>query len=374
MATSVQNSVKARFDADALSEFLNHGWMLALDADRILVGWGEWSEAANPALDANSCSVFAPDFYFEASRPWRSTRNWDLLERDRFATHVLTGLRVIVNSNSSGKDQQFQWVEPEFSDFEKPWSQIRRSMSEHGLKKAVPVVYERAQGVLTKRRLAQILRSLVGLPKELYLYGFWSENTGLIGATPEVLFSKFAEGPIETMALAGTRAKDADECDGPGQLLRDPKERYEHQLVVDDLKERLSQIGDVGIGSTEVLQLPTLYHLRTRLRARPHAPFTFEQMARSLHPTPALGLAPRALGFDEMRKWDDPTVRSRFGAPFGVTGPFGQHCVVAIRGIEWRGDRLQLGSGCGVVEDSRIEREWQELRLKRESVKRMLGL
>ena len=99
-------------------------------------------------------------------------------------------------------------------------------------------------------------------------------------------------------------------------------------------------------------------------------------MAQELHPTPALGVSPRKLGFDEIARWDDVTLRGRYGAPFGVLlpGTEGMRCFVAIRGVQWQDGSVLLGSGCGVVSESVLEREWKELELKRASVKRILAL
>jgi menaquinone-specific isochorismate synthase len=81
-----------------------------------------------------------------------------------------------------------------------------------------------------------------------------------------------------------------------------------------------------------------------------------------------------------MKRWDHSPLRGRFGAPFGgfyretASAELSQHCLVAIRNIQWQKTDVQLGSGCGIVPDSRLENEWDELKLKRESVKRMLGI
>jgi menaquinone-specific isochorismate synthase len=365
-----------RFNETVLPEFLNNGWMLTLDSNRILVGWGEWSDSSVPSFSAQggsrTCSLYAPDFYLDAASPWKRTTHWDVVERDRFATLVLTGHDLKVNPNVNGKDQGFQWVEPEFTVFERSFKEIRKGMTERGLVKGVPVVFSQAREKLGAARRGGILRSLCALPRQLYVYGFWSENEGMIGATPEVLFSKSPNSPVETMALAGTRGK--SELDAGQILMRDPKERYEHQLVVNDLKNRFSTVGQVAVGTIEVLELPTLYHLMTRIQARPQPELSFSDLVKLLHPTPALGVAPRELGFSEMRRWDTPSERNRFGAPFGASGEFGDVCLVAIRNIQWQDENIRLGSGCGIVESSELEREWQELKLKRESVKRMLSI
>lgn len=360
---------RMRFDLNALHDFVSSGWLLAIDSDRLLLGWGTWSESAEPPANRENCAVFAPDFYLRESHPWKSTAHWDLVSRDRFSSLFMTGIGRNVNC------EQLQWNEPRQALFASAWARIQEGFRERGLMKAVPVVFATSEADLCNKdmRLA-ILARLANLPRHLYPYGMWSESAGLLGATPELLFARDAEGKVETVALAGTRAR--DEARAAELLLQDPKERFEHQLVIDDIRERLTSLGEVSVGATEVIELPTLYHLRTQLELRPmRADLAFSDLVERLHPTPALGLFPRALGFSEMRRWDDSAEnRGRFGAPFGVRYSDGETCVVAIRNIQWQGRELRLGSGCGVVGASEINREWSELALKRDSVKRMLGL
>jgi menaquinone-specific isochorismate synthase len=388
-ATDLSSADSSAADSDFLnsftSSFLKSGWMLALDADRILVGWGEWSESSVRPNSADSCALFAPDFYLRDERPWKWTQHWDLLQRDRFATLVLTAEAGKVNSDVAQghsralelKLHKFQWLEPQLTDFEKAWKEIHVGFEERGILKAVPVVFAQSEAEFeTSRRLA-MLKSLVSQPRHLYLYGMWSEKSGMIGASPELLFTRDDQRPglLQTVALAGTRAKGkVDNPNSVADLLNDPKERFEHQLVIDDIKVRLSRIGDVTVGETQVLELPTLYHLKTNLKAKIASALGFLDCVKLLHPTPALGVAPRAAGFEEMLRWDEPSARSRFGAPFGASGSGFDHCLVAIRNIQWDGSAVRLGSGCGVVGDSVFEREWNELQLKRDSVKRMLDL
>ena len=112
------------------------------------------------------------------------------------------------------------------------------------------------------------------------------------------------------------------------------------------------------------------------MRAALERPLTFEQLVLALHPTPALGLAPRGSNIERLRSWCvPPDRRGTFGAPFGLRRSDGSElCVVAIRNVAWRGQELRLGSGCGIVSGSRPEREWAELEAKRASVRAMLCL
>ena len=49
-------------------------------------------------------------------------------------------------------------------------------------------------------------------------------------------------------------------------------------------------------------------------------------------------------------------------------------CLLALRGVEWDSKGFQLGSGCGLVESSILQREWKELSLKRDQIKKFFGL
>jgi isochorismate synthase EntC len=48
---------------------------------------------------------------------------------------------------------------------------------------------------------------------------------------------------------------------------------------------------------------------------------------------------------------------------------------VAIRNIQFNENGVvSLGSGCGIVNSSELQSEWQELLLKRQTVREMLGI
>ncbi|MES2854990.1 MAG: chorismate-binding protein, partial [Bdellovibrionota bacterium] len=330
-------ALTATFDNIAFDEFITNGWLVSEGPDHFIVGWGDWKETKNPVKDA--ASLFAPDFYLESATQWRLTSKWSIVTRDIFASHVLSKMRSEVNCDLQG----FQWVEPSFEGFEKQFEAIREGRKNRGLVKAVPIVHAQAREIMSQARLLAILNKLTHLPSSLFAYGFWESDSsfegvrlGLIGASPEILFSE-ENGVVSTVALAGTRAKpsvESPDLGGPESLLADRKERFEHQLVIEDIESVLSKLGRVEIGKTYVQELPTLYHLKTEISVRLDRPTDFSELVSTLHPTPALGVSPRSLGFSEMKLWDDIEKRGRYGAPFGVALPDGKNrCLVAIRGI-----------------------------------------
>jgi menaquinone-specific isochorismate synthase len=370
------------FSEQHLREFLRSGFIFGLGPDRLVIGWGEFKKSQTPSArkDARSvCSVYAPDFYLEREKPWLIAKDFKIVTQEFFTTHVLSKMTTEV--------KDFRWTEPSRESFERQFTLIQNAFRQEGLKKAVPVVHASCVRPIGESDLTSMLTALSRLPQTLTPYGFWrSDDTGvyregLLGATPEYLFS-VKGSTLKTMALAGTRSK-AESPDGGAALMADPKERHEHQLVIDDIQAVLSKFGAVKIGTTFAAELPTLFHLKTpievELKATSDNEGGFEQLATALHPTPALGLSPRALGLGFLKRWDEVEDRGRFGAPFGVDlqledGSRVQDCVVGIRNIQWSDERVLLGSGCGVVPESQSDREWAELKLKRDSVRKILGI
>ena len=66
----------------------------------------------------------------------------------------------------------------------------------------------------------------------------------------------------------------------------------------------------------------------------------------------------------------------RYGAPVGYIEEGGKdsRCLVAIRNMQWKDNWIGLGAGCGIVPESRLDLEWEELQLKIQSIKEILGL
>ena len=145
--------------------------------------------------------------------------------------------------------------------------------------------------------------------------------------------------------------------------------------MVDGIVEALSEMGNVMVGDTATFALPTLTHLRTPITVTPRRPASMDELVRAMHPTPALGGSPR----DDAWKWlaarERARHRGRFGAPFGLElGDAGATCVVAIRGLEWSSTHLRMGARCGVVAQSHVDLEWEELQLKLACIRDTVGL
>ena len=387
-------------------EWLRSGWILELREPTDLFWIGGHGPCPKELATHRqlSAKVWNPDFFdLEATAPGQAS--WSVqVSRETLLTLLLS----LLPSTSTKPPRLFvNWSLPPAKDaFFRAVAHIQSTIQEGHLKKAVPVVCARGYAAVTCRQefLVQRLVHALGASRGtgLRVYGHWQDVdgmfSGVLGLTPEDLF-RVSGHELTTMAVAGTLpvpAAASDEVVGHLQreLLDDPKELEEHRLVVEDLVQRLSDktgsisglVSHVEVGETEALRFRQLLHLVTPLRAQfaKHQSETARTLLHRLHPTPALGLAPRTVELSYLKEIDAtllPSPRAGFGAPFVVIGDEVTEAVVAIRQLRWKtesdfSDRLEVEilSGCGIVAASQPEKEWTELQAKRQSVGDALGL
>lgn len=326
--------------------------------------WGPFS--ADEANKSSGISVSCPKFY-EAKKPsvLRPARSeWvSLSELKRLCLKLL--------EEASQALPPVRWQEPPRSEFEVVFAQIQNLIAQGQIDKAVPVVFAEASFPVSAQRKAHWILNAISAPETLYVHGYWDRGAGFLAASPEILFELKGRS-VSTMALAGTLAKQ----DGSAKdLERSTKDQHEHRLVVQDIAHQLKNFGDVSVGETSVRELPTLWHLHTPLKLQLDRPLEVDQLTMALHPTAALGVSPRQFGWRWMQELPGQSRRGWFGSPITFQwAPEEAVSLVSIRQLQWQDDQVLLGSGCGLVKDSRLESEWTELQRKRESVLRVLGM
>jgi len=193
-----------------------------------------------------------------------------------------------------------------------------------------------------------------------------------VSASPERLV-ELAEDRVDTVALAGTapRGRSPEEDERIGRALRESKkDQEEHAIVRHAIEQALGPVcGDLeGPETPGLLRLEGIQHLETPLVGRldpalESRPGVLDLVAR-LHPTPAVGGAPRAAaqawigGCEELdRGW--------YAGPVGFVTARGEgRFRVALRSARICGGEARLFAGAGIVEASRPEDELRETRLK----------
>ncbi len=329
-------------------------------SDEVCVARGPFKRSRLPA--PNMLSVFAPHFFLD-SEPWYLSDDWKFIKRNALKEELQEwGKDVSMGPWSGGGERLFHEI----------FSSLKSSIERGDFLKAVALSCEES----SCEGWPLFLKSTHSLMRHQSFgssYGFFCEDSGIVGQSPEILFSVGSPGSLDTVALAGTKP-----LHEASLLLTDVKEIEEHRLVVEGIRDSLSVWGRVEISTVEVLKLSWLAHLMTKIKLISDLPVRhiFMDLVRDLHPTPALGVYPKNQSGQEWLKWQESRLpRGRFGAPFGMLFPDGRaHVVVAIRNLQFSSGKVELFSGCGVVTKSSETQEWEELLLKRGAVKELFGL
>ncbi|MFT4639249.1 MAG: menaquinone-specific isochorismate synthase [Verrucomicrobiales bacterium] len=235
------------------------------------------------------------------------------------------------------------------------------------MEKLVPAIIE--EGRVLTGFPESLIRAIHSMSLPFYPYGIRFGNSGMIGASPEPIVSIEGDS-LSTIALAGTASNN------PHLTLHRDKEQREHQYVADFIASRLRTLGRTRRSSVGQLDLGSMRHLITSFETQLASEPDIDQVLDTLHPTPAVGPWPRTTRTLQMAVSlrDMAGVPRAFGAPFGVAHDNEFHALLTIRNVIWKGNRIVLPAGCGIIQCSDVDEEWEELRFKRDSVKEFLGI
>lgn len=333
----------------------------------IYIGYGSSKRAQfQDQLDPQKPVFFIPDFFLSSPFPWVQYDNQcelSIMELDKELDEQIELEEII-------------WDIQQEDLFNEAFHDLQEAFAVGKLEKAVPYVFAYTSQKMSKSRLIRSLKNALAYIQNYpgYLYGCWDDNNGFLGVTPEVLFqpSQDKRNTLHTMALAGTQKSN----DSQVEFETNEKELKEHQLVIRGIAETLQHLGKITIGDTSVLKLPTLKHLMTPIELELNQPFDFASIVQNMHPTPALGAFPRKPGKVWLENYQSKLDRKNYGAPFGIQfGSIGLSiCLVAIRQVQWNEQGMRIGAGCGIIKNSQLKYEREEVQLKIRAIRNLLAL
>lgn len=197
-----------------------------------------------------------------------------------------------------------------------------------------------------------------------------------LGASPESLMQLHG-GELSLTCMAGTaaRSESADADDSlAGALLSSSKERREHAAVVEQVTLELRDLCQelCWEAQPKVVRLRGVQHLATAFFGRALEGKDILDMVAALHPTPAVGGAPKAAALEVIRRLEGD--RGWYAAPIGWLDAQGQgEFWVGIRSALVQGSQATLYAGAGIVEGSNSLQEEQETELKFQPLLKALG-
>ncbi|MBM3722605.1 MAG: isochorismate synthase [Actinobacteria bacterium] len=216
-------------------------------------------------------------------------------------------------------------------------------------------------------------RSLLKYLSNEYPSTWIFSNTGLVGATPELLV-RLSKSLITSRILAGTIRKTGDDQRDlalAGSLARSSKDLEEHEYAVSSVAEALAPFcSSMNVPESPfVLHLSNVMHLATDVTGvlSDHStPSDIFELAARLHPSAAVCGTPTEVAkrtIDEI----EGISRGRYAGPVGWIDAKGDgELGIALRCGQISNDKksIRIFAGCGIVAGSDPEREYAESQAK----------
>lgn len=201
----------------------------------------------------------------------------------------------------------------------------------------------------------------------------------VMGASPEMLVRRSGRAVIST-PLAGTTRRHRDpvaDREAAQALRHSAKDNGEHAIVVEAVVEALRpHCTAVSVAASPSLHCTaTVWHLATEIHGVLRDPeMSALALAGVLHPTPAVGGAPRDAALQCIRELEAQPRGLYAGVVGWVDGRGDGEWAISLRCLEIDGSLARLSAGAGIVADSNPTAELAETDAKLETMLSVLGL
>lgn len=220
--------------------------------------------------------------------------------------------------------------------------------------------------VQTKQEGFELYKELRELNPSPYLYYLNFGEFEIIGSSPEMLVKKEGQR-VFTCPIAGTRPRGKNPQEDEAlkeSLLKDPKEKAEHVMLVDLARNDMGRISEFGtVKVTEFMKVQKyshVMHIVSLVEGVKKNEYTHCDLVNSFLPAGTLSGAPKIRAMEII----DELEEQRRGLYGGVVGymDFGGNMdfCITIRTMIKKQDKVYLQAGAGIVADSVPEAEYQE--------------
>lgn len=205
------------------------------------------------------------------------------------------------------------------------------------------------------------------------------QDTSIISSSPERLL-RVRNGEISTRPIAGTRRRgDSEVADDSlsAELLRHPKERAEHVMLIDLERNDLGRVCEAG--SVEVNEMMVLesyahvHHIVSNVRGRLRPEVTPGAAIAAVFPGGTITGCPKVRCMEIISELEN-TPRGAYTGSFGYLNRDGSLDLnILIRTMVKHGDAVTFRAGSGIVADSDAAAELDETNAKAEGMLRALN-
>jgi para-aminobenzoate synthetase/4-amino-4-deoxychorismate lyase len=191
-----------------------------------------------------------------------------------------------------------------------------------------------------------------------------SGSSDMITSFSPELFLRIRDGMVLTAPIKGTAPRSADEGGGAAALRASAKDAAENIMIVDLMRNDLSQVcrpGTVAVQDLLTIQPhPGVWHLVSTVRGELEPQTTVAQVLGSAFPPGSVTGAPKISAQQGIADLEAEP-RGAYTGSIGLVSPLaGAEFNVIIRTFELADGQLQLGVGGGITVDSVPIREWYE--------------
>lgn len=226
----------------------------------------------------------------------------------------------------------------------------------------------------TKSKPFEIYRRLRIKNPSPYMFYIDFNDFNLIGASPESLVSTLKD-KIITNPIAGTRKRGKDEIEDrelQESLLKDPKERSEHVMLVDLGRNdvgKISEFGSVKIDRfMEVERYSHVMHMVSEVSGKLKEGVNFIDALKACFPAGTVSGAPKVRAMEIIAELEN-VKREFYAGSVGYIGFNGNmDMAIAIRTMLYKEGKVYIQAGGGIVKDSNPELEYMETLNKAKAV------
>ena len=206
----------------------------------------------------------------------------------------------------------------------------------------------------------------------------WKEHV-LMSSSPERLVS-INQGEVQSRPIAGTRPRganlDSDQALSR-ELLAHPKERAEHIMLIDLVRNDLGRVCDTGTVEVDELMVVETYehvhHIVSNVRGRLRDEVTPVDVIRAVFPGGTITGCPKVRCMEIIAELEQQG-RSFYTGSFGYLGVDGSMDLnILIRSMLLNDKQISFRTGAGIVADSKPDSEVTETEDKALGLLRALG-